>query len=244
MADSALTQFPLTQAPRRKLAETVAQQLLEAVRKLEPGTRIPSEKELTQMLGVGRSTVREALNGLALLGVVEIRHGQGVFVAAESSAGPADGRDEPSSMIGQALAKGVTHDLLEARQIVEVAIARLAAARRTDAEIRDIEADLEAHQRVLTTSRTPLKPASQFHVLLAEAAHNEVLAGVFHSFLKLMLDRGPLLYENVPGFAEWEIDQHRRIFEAIRAGDSELAGTLMHDHVAAMESYYKQAGEA
>ena len=73
--------FALKRAPRQKLAETVAQQLFEAIRDLPPGTRVPPERELTKELGVGRSTVREALNGLALMGVVDIRHGQGVFVA-------------------------------------------------------------------------------------------------------------------------------------------------------------------
>src|SRR5947209_511107 len=132
MAGPAATPFSLEQAPRRKLAETVAQQLLGAVRDLVPGTRIPSEKELTQMLGVGRSTVREALNGLALLGTVEIRHGQGVFVASPAAVETTS--VEPDA-IAMALTKGVTHDLLEARQIVEVAIARLAAQRRTESEL-------------------------------------------------------------------------------------------------------------
>ena len=54
-----------------------------AIRELPPGTKVPSERELTKELGVGRSTVREALNGLAMLGIVEIRHGQGVFVTGE-----------------------------------------------------------------------------------------------------------------------------------------------------------------
>src|SRR5581483_11592572 len=57
----------LKRAPRQKLAETVAQQLLEAIKDLPPGTRVPPERELTKELGVGRSTVREALNGLALM---------------------------------------------------------------------------------------------------------------------------------------------------------------------------------
>ena len=76
------SKLALSPAPRRKLSETVADQLLVAVRELPPGTKVPSERELTKELGVGRSTVREALNGLAMLGVVEIRHGQGVFVTA------------------------------------------------------------------------------------------------------------------------------------------------------------------
>ena len=128
---------------------------------------------------------------------------------AHVSAEPATG-DAPTEpdVRALALAKGVTHDLLEARQIVEVAIARLAAERRTEAELREIEAVLEAHRAALTNPRPPIQQASQFHVLLAEAAHNEVLAGVFHSFRKLMLDRGPRLYGELGGFREWELDQH------------------------------------
>jgi GntR family transcriptional repressor for pyruvate dehydrogenase complex len=71
----------LEPASRRKLSETVAEQLMEAFRDLPPGTKVPSERELTKDLGVGRSTVREALNGLAVLGVLTIRHGQGAFIA-------------------------------------------------------------------------------------------------------------------------------------------------------------------
>ena len=228
----------LGQAPRRKLAETVAQQLLGAVRDLAPGTRIPSEKDLMQQLGVGRSTVREALNGLSLLGVVEIRHGQGAFVTAEHAP------IEAPATLALALAKGVTRDLLEARQVVEVAIVRLAAHRRTESELRELEALLDTHGRALKQHRSPIKPASQFHVLLADAAHNEVLAGVFHSFLKMMVDRGPRLYENVAGFNEWELAEHQLLLSAVRAGDAELAAVRMHEHLAAMEAHYRQAGEA
>ncbi len=242
MSNGSRGEFSLRQAPRRKLAETVAQQLLEAVGKLEPGARIPSEKELTQLLGVGRSTVREALNGLSLLGVVEIRHGQGVFAAAD--AGGADTRAQAPDALALALAKGVTHELLEVRQIVEVAQARLAAQRRTEAELNELDAVLMAHARALDAARAPMREASRFHVLLAGAAHNDILASIFQSFLSLMLDRGPRLYEQLPEFARWELEQHRHIFEAVRAGDPDLAGARMHDHVAAMETHYKRAGEA
>src|SRR5450755_2759143 len=121
-------------APRRKLTETVAQQLLAAIRGLPPGTRVPSERELTKHLGVGRSTVREALNGLAMLGVVEIRHGQGVFVTGDPSQ-----LSEPSA-ITAALERGVTNEFIEARLIVEVEVARLAARRRTDEDLARLSA--------------------------------------------------------------------------------------------------------
>src|SRR3954454_18031926 len=81
----------LSPVTRRKLTEAVVEQLLAAIRELPPGTRVPSERELTRELGVGRSTVREALNGLAMLGVLTIRHGQGAFISDDGAAGtPAD----------------------------------------------------------------------------------------------------------------------------------------------------------
>jgi GntR family transcriptional repressor for pyruvate dehydrogenase complex len=189
------------------------------------------------MLGVGRSTVREALNGLAMLGAVEVRHGAGAFVSGKPRTGKPGA--QTSTDIAAALTKGVTRELLEAREIVEAAIARLAALRRTDADLREIEAVLEGHKRSLTS---PAKYAADFHVLLAEAAHNEVLTGVFKSFLKLMVKRGPRLYARLKDFAKWELDQHRAIYEAVRAGDAELAAERMHGHVRAMEAHYRKTG--
>jgi GntR family transcriptional repressor for pyruvate dehydrogenase complex len=225
--------FPLIQAPRRKLAETVTEQLIQAIRPLAPGTRLPSTQELTRRLGVGRSTVREALNGLATLGMVEIRHGMGVVVAAGAAL------DQGPDAIALALAKGVTRDLLEARQIVEVANARLAAQRRTESDLRDIEAVLESHERCVDY---PIKPASDFHVVIAEASHNEVLVGVFRSILKPMVKRGPRLYEQLKDFGRWELDQHRSIYESIRAADPEEAAERMRRHVTAMETNYRKVG--
>jgi GntR family transcriptional repressor for pyruvate dehydrogenase complex len=227
------TALPLTQTPRRKLAETVTEQLIQAIRPLAPGTRLPSTQELTRLLGVSRSTVREALNGLATLGMVEIRHGMGVVVAAGAAL------DQGQVAIGVALAKGVTRDLLEARQIVEVANARLAAERRTELDLRDLEAVLESHERCVDY---PIKPASEFHVLIAEASHNEVLVGVFRSFLKPMVARGPRLYEQLKGFGNWELDQHRWIYEAVRATNPDEAAERMRQHVAAMEMHYRKVG--
>ena len=135
------SKLTLSPAPRRKLTETVAEQLMAAIRELPPGTKVPSERELTKDLGVGRSTVREALNGLAMLGVVEIRHGQGVFVTEEAPA-----QDSEPSAITAALERGVTNEFIEARLIVEVEVARLAARRRTDEDLARLEAALEVQE--------------------------------------------------------------------------------------------------
>lgn len=189
-------------------------------------------------LGVGRSTVREALNGLAMLGMVEIRHGQGAFVASI----PVD-VSEPSA-ITAALEQGVTHDFIEARLIIEIEVARLAAVRRTDEDLANLEAVIVEQEQRRNGDLTPLlETAAGFNVQLAEAAHNEVLAAIIQSFVSLMIERGPRIY-SLDGFADWDLEEHRRIVAAVRDRDPELAGRLMRDHIEQLAERYRSVGAA
>jgi GntR family transcriptional regulator, transcriptional repressor for pyruvate dehydrogenase complex len=222
---------------RRKLTEEIAQQLLAEIRErpLQPGTRMPSERELMGALGVGRSTIREALNGLALLGVIDIRHGQGAFVAHGAV------RERRPEELSAVLAKGVTHDLLEARRIVEVEIAALAASRRTKRDVRSIEAVLKAHAKALRAGDVCAEHAARFHVELASAAHNEVLEGVIVSILPLLEALGPRL-ETLDGYREWELAEHQAIWEAVRDSDPERAAERMRAHLEEMWSHHSRIG--
>jgi GntR family transcriptional repressor for pyruvate dehydrogenase complex len=248
---------PITfdQVPRRKLAETVAARILTAVRDQPAGTRLPTERQLTESLGVGRSTVREALNGLALIGVVEVRHGQGVFVAERTTAlptvfgavaprpGPGDSAAPPTTALPTVFELGTVEarQLHEARAVIEIEIARLAALRRTPEQLEALEALLADHKADLDAGRPPVVQASRFHLLLAEAADNAVLASVLRPYFRLMFERGPALYETAPAYARWELEQHRAIFDAVRDGDADRASTLMRAHVDAMSDHYAEA---
>jgi len=229
-----------SRAPRRKLSETVAEQLLEAFRDLPPGTKVPSERELTLELDVGRTTVREALNGLAMLGVIEIRHGQGAFITVPHAA-EAAGQD-PHAALTAALERGVTREFIEARLLVEVAVARLAAQRRTDEDLRQIESALAEQER---TQAGPLNEllsvATRFNVLLAEAAHNEVLAGMTRSFVSLMYERAPKVYA-LEGFPAWDLEEHQGLYEAVRTQDADLAADLMRRHILELSERYRRVG--
>jgi GntR family transcriptional regulator, transcriptional repressor for pyruvate dehydrogenase complex len=230
--------FIVTKVVRPKLSEVVAQQLLDVIRSLPEGARVPSERELTSELGVGRSTLREALHGLQLLGEIEIRHGQGVFVAKPSP-------DERSlTALTAAINQGVTHDLLEARKVIEVEVARLAGQRRTDAEIAELEAILKAHESSMVKGQSPATEGMRFHLAVGYAAHNEVLAAVMRTLRKPMFERGPSLYEDLEGFGDWELRQHTGIYLAIRDQNANLAARRMAAHVAAMAGHYRKAGEA
>jgi GntR family transcriptional repressor for pyruvate dehydrogenase complex len=237
MSTPEVSALGLQPALRHKLTHTVAQQLLEDVRArgLKPGTRMPSERELQQALGVGRSTIREAMTGLAMLGVVEIRHGEGTFVAADPELVGATGG------IAAALAKGVTPVLLEARRPVESEIARLAALRRDDSDLKALEAVIADHAQALADDGPAARISAQFHVVLAEAAHNEVLAGFVASYRELLVTRGPSL-EQVEGYREWELAEHRGLYEAVHAGDAFLATARMADHLDQVTVYYGAVG--
>jgi DNA-binding FadR family transcriptional regulator len=196
---------------------------------------MPSERELMAALGVGRSTIREAMNGLAMLGVLEIRHGQGAFVV-----NPDAGTAVPSG-IAIALSRGITRDLFEARKLVEVHVARLAAERRTDADSSEIAECLEDHERAIAAGLPAVEPSVRFHVSVGEAAHSLVLCSFVSPFIDLMTVRGPIL-ESIPGYREWEIAQHRSVFEPIRDGDPALAAERMSAHLDAVVPYHERLG--
>jgi GntR family transcriptional regulator, transcriptional repressor for pyruvate dehydrogenase complex len=234
---SSANPLALGELPRSKLAERVAQEILGGIRseRLAPGTRIPSERELMSALGVGRSTIREAINGLAMLGVLEIRHGQGAFVVDADA-----GRTAPKA-IAVALARGATRDLFEARRLVEPEAARLAAERRTEADLLEISRALADHEHAIEAETPAVEPAVRFHVAIGNATHNDVLAGFVQSFHDALTERGPVL-EAKPGYREWEIAQHRRVFEPIEAGDPELAAERMREHLDAVVPHHEAIG--
>ena len=220
--------------PRKQtLVERVAEQLIEELdrQQLPPGSRLPSEREIVQRLGVGRSTVREALNGLALLGVIEIHHGRGAFVADTLKY-----RQTPRE-IGAALARSLTQELLEAREPVESEIARLAAKRRTNSDLAELQETLERHQQLLAENRSAAKYGALFHRQLADAAHNQVLASFVNSIQRQLVERGNRL-EELPGYREWELTEHQEIFETIRSGDPDRAAARLGQHLAAMQQHH------
>lgn len=227
----------LTHSDRRKLTDSVAQRLLAEIKRqgLREGTRMPSERSLQESLGVSRSTVREALRGLATLGVVEIRHGGGVFVAAGAAmAGVTDG-------IAAALSRADSRVLFEARRPAEIELVRLAAVRRTSAELSKLRSILARQERVVMQGRPAPPQAALFHVLLVEAAHNEVLASFAASCRQILEERGPKL-ELLEGYQEWELKDHRGLFEAVQDRNADLAAARMQSHLDRVVDFYQRLG--
>ncbi len=235
--------MPVTPTRRVRLSEQVAQRMIEFIREqgLKPGDLLPTEPELMERMGVGRSSVREALRGLAVMGLVEIRQGQGTSVRSpEPLAGP---EAAGMTMISRVLARGVTEELLEAREIIEVRAASLAAQRATVADLEELERLVAAAREAKAAARPSFLYSSEFHLGVARAAHNDVLAGFVASYVPVMAERGTVL-ERLPGYVAWELQEHDRIRQAIADHDARLAAMRMRDHLKDMTIHYEHVAAA
>lgn len=221
---------------RRNLAQAVASQLMELITsgQLKSGERLPSETELKERFGVGRSTIREALNGLVLLGAIEVRHGQGAVVIG------APAREQ--SALDGALRSAMNSELLEAREVMEIAIARFAAERGEEDDFRQLDELLTRAEEKVRAEGVAIPEATEFHLLLAEAAGNQIFAEFQQSIMPLLAQRGDELREE--GYAEWEVGAHRAVYDAVASGDAERAGRAMARHLQDMRAILRDGWPA
>lgn len=191
------------------------------------GARIPIEPELTETLGVGRSTVREAVRSLASMGMLETLPGRGTFVR---SATPS------SSLLSEFLTAYTLEELLSYRRALEVEAAQQAALHRTPEDIADLQAAIEkpiskAHCPVHATADSKRELASRFHYLIFDAAKNRLLASLYAGINeKLNLPENISRLTHASDAAQMH-EEHVRIVDAITRGDFIDAVHAMADHV-------------
>jgi GntR family transcriptional repressor for pyruvate dehydrogenase complex len=212
---------------RNTLVQSVVDQILGLIKNgsLAPGNRLPSERELMKRLAVGRSTIREALRSLEMMNLVELRPGQGSFVkdlGVQTVIRPA--------LMAILLDRSVTVDLLEVRKLIEPATVELAAHRATDEELGTLHAILDRCRAAHTAGQPTAELSAQFHLAIAQCAHNGVLVMFMESILGLLTERGSKL-EHILGYTEWELVSHQKIADALRARDAHLARRLMSQHL-------------
>ncbi|NYI70081.1 DNA-binding FadR family transcriptional regulator [Naumannella cuiyingiana] len=216
---------------RAPLAEQAAEALLSRVRAGEWGLghKLPGETTLSVQLGVGRSTVREAIRDLAGRGVLESRQGAGVFV---TSLEPADDWDT-------VLARADVVAVIEARVAIEAEAAALAAGRRTPADLRTLRRTLADRSKLGTSPQVHVDADMAFHRAVVVAAHNEVLSELFDAFVPRvhramvdMLKISPLPWEDA------DHASHEVLFEAIRARDPLAAAEASRSQLQTLKDLY------
>ncbi len=203
---------------------------------LVAGERLPAERDLATQLGVSRTALREALHTLAALGLVELRHGRGVFITGGSTAATAQ---RLSASLGVADHVARLHELFEIRRVLEGSAAGWAAERATPAQIAEMRAVLDEARQACNL--TPLDYAvvgqldARFHALVAGSAANRTLTLLMATLLtELGVARGHSL--KIPGRVARSIAQHDAIVAAIVAQDAALARGRMLEHLDDVES--------
>jgi len=224
----------------KRVSDQVFEQLRELIYRgeLKPGDQVMPERELSLALGVSRTTVRNAINKLVVLGLLEHKQGQGTFVRSPEV------RERHPLALAMETEGATLEDLLEVRMGLECTAATLAARRATEEDIHALQKSLERMETAFREKDGYIEPAvdASFHMAISHATKNPVhihLMKHFHDFLFLGIKENlRLLYED-PQNIDAVIEQHRNIFQAIKRRDPEMASSAMRLHIRFVMLFFK-----
>jgi DNA-binding FadR family transcriptional regulator len=213
----------LTSLRRSPLVELAVSQLREQVLSGQwpVGGRLPAETELAQRLEVGRSTVREAVRALVHAGLLETRQGSGTYVRSLT----------PGADWEPRLRRAAVLEAYEVREALEVQAARLAASRRTEADIEVLRACLAERDRARGEDARFVEADLAFHRAVVAAAHNPLLAEMFDSFAAVLREALIAIRSDQAVQGPDADAAHARLAAAIEAGDAGAAAQATHDHL-------------
>jgi GntR family transcriptional repressor for pyruvate dehydrogenase complex len=194
--------------------------------KLKPGDRLPSQRELSSMMGLSATVVREAMHGLAGMKVINIMHGRGAYVSQVS----AKDLIRPEALLF-VMQRETLLQAIEVRGILEVEGIALATERATPSDLLEMEKSLQRIERAIASGNDPLMHSPSFHLALAEATHNPVLAEIIKPFIGLMARGAKVISNHVAEAVQRELESHKELYEAIRSRDPEKARASMRAHL-------------
>ena len=200
---------------------------------LGPGARLPPERDLAHQVGVSRPTVRAGLRTLSAMGVVRSRRGSGTYIPD----GPPSLGVEALSFVA-ALHKFTSDQVYEARRILEVGAAGLAAERATPDQLATLADEVAGLFASLTERQVFLIHDINFHRSMAAASGNPIVASLVEMVSALHYERRRATAEQaVDRELRAAADAHRRIYQAVRARDVDLARRAMNEHLLQARSY-------
>jgi len=211
--------------------EQVAEQIRRLITDgtLKPGDLLPPERELAVKLGVGRSSIRDAVRTLEVMGILEPRQGHGTVV-----------RDLSTDALVVPLASVLTrkremiHELLDVRRMIEPALAARAAKNATPEEIAQMEEILRRHEIKLRRGEDAVDEDGEFHYAIALAARNSVVQRVLDVLMDLLRESRSRSLQ-VPGRPQRSFDGHRRVLRAIQRRDARAAENAVRQHLKEIE---------
>lgn len=216
---------------RTKLYEKVAQQIQGLIRDglLKPGDHLPPERELAETFQVSRSSVRDAIRALEVMGLVEPRQGEGTVVrdvTAETLVNPL------SALLTQK--RELVSELLDLRLMIEPPLAGRAAKHATEEEILGLEDILRRQKEKVSRGELAVEEDTEFHYAIAKAARNSVVLKVVDVFMDLLRESREQTLQ-VDGRLQKSFTGHRRILDAIKNRKASLAEAAMRRHIEEIE---------
>ena len=218
---------------RTSLSDMIVEQIIDLISRgiLKPGDRLPSERDLCKRFGVGRTSLREALRSLTVMGILESRVGEGTFVSRSNSR-----HLERSLQWGFLLDEKKVQDLIETRLMLELETARLAAQRATPQDVAEMGATVEGMAVTLAEPEAFLAHDLEFHLLVATASKNSILSsllGTTRGYLQEWIVRtlGSRDDGAVEERAGLSVRQHELIIAEISAGRPKAASRRMSEHI-------------
>ena len=205
-------------------------------RNFEPGDRLPSERELAERFGVGRGAIREALATLEAIRFVKRRPNSGVYLAS-SVANTSLEALVLYADAGIELETQTVAQCIEVRRLVEVQAVRVACERRTDNDLRELDAILAEFQDAIAAGERAGDLDQAFHMRVLRATGNKVLVQILTPFYA-MSHRRRLAFFDDADRARRSHEQHVEIVDAIRARDADLAADLMSRHIGRVEEFF------
>jgi len=220
--------FPVLKKTSVSLQAAEAIKALIVGGELSSGDALPSERDLAVMLGISRPSVREAIRVLTAMNVVEPRHGGGTYVTS------LDPRllSRPINFLLQ-IEPRTFLDLFEVRQVLEVAAARLAAARMTDELIGSLEELAASAAKVLRQPARYSELDFALHTKVIEATGNPIYLSLYESISDLLIESRRRT-GRAPAARQQAHEDHLVIVAALRARDPDGAAEAMHDHLGRM----------
>jgi len=213
---------------RSDLPDAVIERILEGIKNgdFQPGSKLPSIQELSERLQVGRSSTREALKQLQIVGIVELKQGKGTFVREKFDV------SSLSESIGYLLTlhkPDILH-LMEARKIIERGTVALAAKKASQDEIEKLYHFLQRMEKEIDNPDTFAENNVQFHITIAKASKNPILPIFFSSVCDLFLSEQKAV-ARLLGVSERSLKYHKRIWKAIKDHNVDKAVKEMTDHL-------------
>jgi GntR family transcriptional repressor for pyruvate dehydrogenase complex len=204
----------------------VATQIKDLIRgeKLKPGDKLPNEMELSRLFGVSRPTVREAVKALLSQNIIEIVRGKGTFVSQMPGI-----IDDPLGL-DFVMNADLRLSLLEARLLIEPGAARLAAQNADESDVARIEKFVDAMGEIVRKKEINMEIELDFHRSIAEATKNPVIIRIVPAIIDAIVKT----YRDAPRTSEdhrHASEEHRTIFNAVKAKDPSRAFNAMHHHL-------------